>query len=118
MKTINTTWPAIATNQPCSLSSAHSRMFWYGEFEPAMAATPLERSFATYVSGLRYVSHFYPTCPPVSVSAKLTRREGGLLDRLTTEYGFISKSEATRSAVHLYLDLLRRFCGRVGATSQ
>lgn len=42
----------------------------------------------------------------VSVSAKLTRREVELLDRLTREYGFISKSEAIRSAVRLYLNLL------------
>ena len=42
----------------------------------------------------------------VSVSAKLTRREVELLERLTREYGFISKSEAIRSAVRLYLNLL------------
>ena len=42
----------------------------------------------------------------VSVSAKLTKREAELLDRLTREYGFISKSEAIRSAVRLYLNLL------------
>lgn len=42
----------------------------------------------------------------VSVSAKLTRRELELLERLTREYGFISKSEAIRSAVRLYLNLL------------
>jgi len=42
----------------------------------------------------------------VSVSAKLTRREAGLLEKLTKEYGFISKSEAIRSAVRLYLNLL------------
>jgi metal-responsive CopG/Arc/MetJ family transcriptional regulator len=42
----------------------------------------------------------------VSVSAKLTRREAELLDKLTREYGFISKSEAIRSAVRLYLNLL------------
>jgi Arc/MetJ-type ribon-helix-helix transcriptional regulator len=42
----------------------------------------------------------------VSVSAKLTRREAELLQRLTREYGFISKSEAVRSAVRLYLNLL------------
>jgi len=41
-----------------------------------------------------------------SVSTKLTRREAELLDRLTKEYGFISKSEAIRSAVRLYLNLL------------
>jgi Arc/MetJ-type ribon-helix-helix transcriptional regulator len=42
----------------------------------------------------------------VSVSAKLTRREAELLEKLTKEYGFISKSEAIRSAVRLYLNLL------------
>jgi Arc/MetJ-type ribon-helix-helix transcriptional regulator len=42
----------------------------------------------------------------VSVSAKLTRREAELLDRLPKEYGFISESEAIRSAVRLYLNLL------------
>ena len=41
-----------------------------------------------------------------SVSTKLTRREAELLERLTKEYGFISKSEAIRSAVRLYLNLL------------
>lgn len=43
---------------------------------------------------------------PISVSAKLTRREAELLEKLTKEYGFISKSEAIRSAVRLYLNLL------------
>lgn len=42
----------------------------------------------------------------VSVSAKLTKREAELLKKLTKEYGFISKSEAIRSAVRLYLNLL------------
>jgi len=42
----------------------------------------------------------------VSVSTKLTKREAALLERLTREYGFISKSEAIRSAVRLYLNLL------------
>jgi metal-responsive CopG/Arc/MetJ family transcriptional regulator len=42
----------------------------------------------------------------VSVSAKLTRREAELLNRFTREYGFISRSEAIRSAVRLYLNLL------------
>jgi len=42
----------------------------------------------------------------VSVSAKLTRREAELLKKFTKEYGFISKSEAIRSAVRLYLNLL------------
>jgi len=42
----------------------------------------------------------------ISVSAKLSRKEAELLERLTKEYGFISKSEAIRSAVRLYLSLL------------
>ena len=42
----------------------------------------------------------------VSVSAKLSKREAILLEKLTREYGFISKSEAIRSAVRLYLNLL------------
>jgi len=42
----------------------------------------------------------------ISVSAKLTRKEADLLEKLTREYGFISKSEAIRSAVRLYLNLL------------
>ena len=42
----------------------------------------------------------------VSVSAKLSKREAELLERLTKEYGFISKSETIRSAVRLYLNLL------------
>jgi metal-responsive CopG/Arc/MetJ family transcriptional regulator len=42
----------------------------------------------------------------VSISDKLTRKEAELLDRLTREYGFISKSEAIRSAVRFYLNLL------------
>lgn len=42
----------------------------------------------------------------VSVSAKLTRKEAAMLEKLTREYGFISKSEAIRSAVRLYLNLL------------
>ena len=42
----------------------------------------------------------------VSVSTKLTRKEAALLEKLTKEYGFISKSEAIRSAIRLYLNLL------------
>jgi len=42
----------------------------------------------------------------ISVSAKLTRKEADMLEKLTKEYGFISKSEAIRSAVRLYLNLL------------
>lgn len=56
--------------------------------------------YEVYPSRLRV-----PKVQAVSVSAKLTRREAELLDRLTREYGFISKSEAIRSAVRLYLNL-------------
>ena len=42
----------------------------------------------------------------VSVSARVTRREAELLNRFTREYGFISRSEAIRSAVRFYLNLL------------
>jgi len=42
----------------------------------------------------------------ISVSAKLTKKEAKLLEKLTKKYGFISKSEAIRSAVRLYLNLL------------
>ena len=42
----------------------------------------------------------------ISVSAKLSRKEADLLEKLTKEYGFISKSEAIRNAVRLYLNLL------------
>ncbi|MEM2922688.1 MAG: ribbon-helix-helix domain-containing protein [Candidatus Bathyarchaeia archaeon] len=42
----------------------------------------------------------------ISISAKLSKREAKLLEKLTKEYGFISKSEAIRSAVRLYLNLL------------
>ncbi len=43
----------------------------------------------------------------VSVSTKLTVKENRLLEKLTKEYGFISKSEALRSAIRLYLNLLQ-----------
>jgi len=42
----------------------------------------------------------------VPVSTKLTRKEAVLLEKFTKEYGFINKSEAIRSAVRLYLNLL------------
>jgi metal-responsive CopG/Arc/MetJ family transcriptional regulator len=41
-----------------------------------------------------------------SIATKLTKKENDLLEKLTREYGFISKSEAIRSAVRLYLNLL------------
>jgi len=40
-----------------------------------------------------------------SVATKLTREENELLEKLAKEYGFLSKSEAIRSAIRLYLDL-------------
>lgn len=42
----------------------------------------------------------------VSVATKLTRKEAELIEKLSKEYGFINKSEAIRSAVRLYINLL------------
>ncbi|MFQ5762417.1 MAG: hypothetical protein ACE5PO_05215 [Candidatus Bathyarchaeia archaeon] len=42
----------------------------------------------------------------VTVAAKLTKKEHVLLEKLTKEYGFMSKSETIRNAVRLYLNLL------------
>ena len=42
----------------------------------------------------------------VSVATKLTKKELDLLKRLTKEYGFMSKSEAIRNAIRLYMNLL------------
>lgn len=53
-----------------------------------------------------YQSRLVGLMESVSVSAKLTKREAASLEKLTREYGFISKSEAIRSAVRLYLNLL------------
>jgi len=47
--------------------------------------------------------------PPITgcfCSANLTRKEAILLERLPEQYGFIGRSEAIRSAVRLYLNLL------------
>lgn len=41
-----------------------------------------------------------------SVATKLTKKELELLKRLTKEYGFMSKSEAIRNAIRLYINLL------------
>jgi len=41
-----------------------------------------------------------------SIATKLSKKENELLEKLTKEYGFISKSEVIRSAVRLYLNLL------------
>ncbi len=42
----------------------------------------------------------------VSVATKITKKELKLLETLSKEYGFISKSEAVRSAIRLYVNLL------------
>ena len=42
----------------------------------------------------------------VSISTKLTRKEAELIEKLSKEYGFMNKSEAIRSAVRLYINLL------------
>lgn len=42
----------------------------------------------------------------VTVATKLTRKELKLLEKVSKEYGFVSKSETVRSAVRLYLNLL------------
>jgi metal-responsive CopG/Arc/MetJ family transcriptional regulator len=42
----------------------------------------------------------------VSVAAKLSRKEVEQLEKLSKDYGFMNKSEAIRSAVRLYINLL------------
>lgn len=42
----------------------------------------------------------------VTVATKLTKSEDELLRKLAREYGFLSKGEAMRNAVRLYLNLL------------
>ncbi|MDG6939294.1 MAG: hypothetical protein JRN39_02715 [Nitrososphaerota archaeon] len=42
----------------------------------------------------------------VSVATKLTKREARLIERISKEYGFMNKSEAVRSAIRLYINLL------------
>lgn len=42
----------------------------------------------------------------VPVATKLSKREYEQLKKLTREYGFMTKSEAIRSAVRLYLNLM------------
>ena len=42
----------------------------------------------------------------VSVSAKLTKKEAELIEKISKEYGFMNKSEAIRSAIRLYVNLL------------
>jgi metal-responsive CopG/Arc/MetJ family transcriptional regulator len=42
----------------------------------------------------------------VSVSTKLSKKEAELIERISREYGFMNKSEAIRSAIRLYVNLL------------
>lgn len=42
----------------------------------------------------------------VSVATKLTKKEAQLIEKISKEYGFMSKSEAIRSAIRLYVNLL------------
>jgi len=41
-----------------------------------------------------------------TVATKLSESEARLLEKITEEYGFVSKSEVVRNAVRLYLSLL------------
>ena len=41
-----------------------------------------------------------------TVATKLSESEAKLLEKITEEYGFVSKSEVVRNAVRLYLSLL------------
>jgi metal-responsive CopG/Arc/MetJ family transcriptional regulator len=42
----------------------------------------------------------------VSVATKLTKKEAELIEKISKEYGFMNKSEAIRSAIRLYVNLL------------
>jgi len=42
----------------------------------------------------------------VTIATKLSESEAKLLEKITEEYGFVSKSEVVRNAVRLYLSLL------------
>jgi metal-responsive CopG/Arc/MetJ family transcriptional regulator len=42
----------------------------------------------------------------VIVATKLTKREALQIEKLSKDYGFLNKSEAIRSAVRLYINLL------------
>jgi metal-responsive CopG/Arc/MetJ family transcriptional regulator len=42
----------------------------------------------------------------VSVATKLTKKEAELVEKISREYGFMNKSEALRSAIRLYINLL------------
>jgi len=41
-----------------------------------------------------------------TVATKLSESEAELLEKITDEYGFVSKSEVVRNAVRFYLSLL------------
>lgn len=42
----------------------------------------------------------------VSVATKMTKKEAALIEKISKEYGFMNKSEAIRSAIRLYINLL------------
>jgi metal-responsive CopG/Arc/MetJ family transcriptional regulator len=42
----------------------------------------------------------------VSVATKMTKKEALLIEKISKEYGFMNKSEAIRSAIRLYINLL------------
>ncbi len=42
----------------------------------------------------------------VTVATKLTKKEAELIEKISKEYGFLNKSEAVRSAIRLYINLL------------
>ncbi|GEM_PF-3444165 len=42
----------------------------------------------------------------ISVATKLTKKEAELIEKISKEYGFMNKSEAVRSAIRLYINLL------------
>ena len=42
----------------------------------------------------------------ITVATKLSKMENELLEKVTKEHGFLSKSEVVRNAVRLYLSLL------------
>ncbi len=42
----------------------------------------------------------------VTVATKLTKKEAELIERISKDYGFMNKSEAIRSAIRLYINLM------------
>lgn len=42
----------------------------------------------------------------VTVATKLTKKEAELMERISKDYGFMNKSEAIRSAIRLYINLM------------